>query len=143
MKLEIYEILEKAAAAPTRVEKIEVLKKYNSLALRDILRAAYDDFIEFNLPPGVPEYKTSLSKEGMSPTSLQRQTTMMTYFVKKGKGDTLPAVKRERMFLQVLEGIHPKDAEILVAVKEKKFAGKYKGITKALVQEVWPTLIAV
>jgi hypothetical protein len=143
MKLEIYEILEKAAAAPTRVEKIEVLKKYNSLALRDILRAAYDDFIEFNLPPGVPEYKASLSKEGMSPTSLQRQTTMMTYFVKKGKGDTLMPVKRERMFLQVLEGIHPKDAEILIAVKEKKFAGKYKGITKALVQEVWPTLIAV
>jgi hypothetical protein len=143
MKLEIYEILEKAAAAPTRVEKIEVLKKYNSLALRDILRAAYDDFIEFSLPPGVPEYKTSLSKEGMSPTSLQRQTTMMTYFVKKGKGDTLPALKRERMFLQVLEGIHPKDAEILIAVKDKKFAGKYKGVTKALVQEVWPTLIAV
>lgn len=143
MKLEIYEILEKAAAAPTRVEKIEVLKQYNSLGLRDVLRAAYDDFIEFNLPPGVPEYKQSLSKEGMSPTSLQRQTPMMTYFVKKGKGDALNPMKRERMFLQLLEGIHPKDAEILVAIKEKKFAGKYKGITKALVQEVWPKLIGV
>jgi hypothetical protein len=143
MKLEIYEILEKAAAAPTRVEKINVLKKYDSLGLRDILRAAYDDFIEFNLPPGVPEYKSNVSKEGLTPTSLLRQTRMMTYFVKKGQGDKLMPVKRERIFLQVLEGIHPKDAEILLAVKDKKFAGKYKGLTKALVQEVWPKLIEV
>lgn len=143
MKLEIYEVLEKAAAAPTRAEKIDVLKKYDSLGLRDILRAAYDDFIEFNLPPGVPEYKSSVSREGMTPTTLLRQTKMMTYFVKKGAGDKLPAVKRERMFLQVLEGIHPKDAEVLIAVKDKKFSGKYKGITKALVQEVWPKLIEV
>ena len=141
MKLEIYEILEKAAAAPTRVEKINVLKKYDSLGLRDILRAAYDDFTEFNLPPGVPEYKSNVSKEGLTPTSLLRQTRMMTYFVKKGQGDKLMPVKRERIFLQVLEGIHPKDAEILLAVKDKKFAGKYKGLTKALVQEVWPKLI--
>ena len=141
MKLEIYEILEKAAAAPTRVEKINVLKKYDSLGLRDILRAAYDDFIEFNLPPGVPEYKSNVSKEGLTPTSLLRQTRMMTYFVKKGQGDKLMPVKRERIFLQVLEGIHPKDAEILLAVKDKKFAGKYKGLTKSLVQEVWPKLI--
>lgn len=143
MKLEIYEVLEKAAAASTKAEKIEILKKNNSLGLRDVLRAAYDDFIQFNLPPGVPEYESHVSKEGLAPTSLLRQTTMMTYFVKKGKGDSLPAAKRERMFLQVLEGIHPKDAEILVAVKDKKFSGKYRGITKNLVQEVWPKLIAV
>ena len=143
MNLEIYEILEKAAAAPTRVEKIEVLKKYNSLGLRDILRAAYDDSIVFTLPPGVPEYQSHVSNEGMAPSSLQRKTKMMTYFVKRGQGDSLPAIKRERIFLQILEGIHPKDAEILIAAKEKKLNGKFKGITKNLIKEVWPKLIEV
>lgn len=143
MNLEIYEILEKAAAVATRLEKMEVLKKHNSLGLRDILRAAYDDSIVFNLPAGVPEYKSHVSKEGMAPSSLQRQTRKMTYFVKRGQGDSLQPIKRERIFLQVLEGIHPKDAEILIAAKEKKLNGKFKGITKALVKEVWPKLIAV
>jgi hypothetical protein len=46
------------------------------------------------------------------------------------------------MFLQILEGIHPKDADLLIAMKDKELAGRYKGVTKALVQEVWPNLIA-
>ena len=49
--------------------------------------------------------------------------------------------KQQRMFLQILEGIHPKDAEVLIAMKDKKFENRYDGITKALVQEVWPNLI--
>jgi hypothetical protein len=137
----IYEILEKAAEAPSRVEKIEVLKKYNCLGLRDVLRGAYDDRIQFTLPPGAPAFEGALSNDGNAPTSLHAMTPRFSYWVKGGKGDGLPALTRERLFLEVLEGVHPKEAEVLIAMKDKKFAGKYKGITKALVMETWPNLI--
>ena len=142
MNFEIYEILEKAGSAETKADKIAFLKKHDCLGLRDILRGAYDDTIEWQLPKGAPEFKSGVSKEGMSPTTLKRQSKHLGYFCKGGPGDSLMPVKRERMFLQILEGIHPKDADLLIAMKDKKLAGRYKGITKALVQEVWPNLIA-
>lgn len=141
MNYEIYEMLENVAKADTHDAKVNLLKKYDCLGLRDILRGAFDDSIVFTLPTGTPEYKESISKEGLTPTSLARQSKNLGYFCKGGQGDKLMPVKRERMFLQILEGIHPKDAEVLIAMKDKKFENRYDGITKALVQEVWPNLI--
>lgn len=142
MNYEIYEILEKAATAETRIDKIALLKKHDCLGLRDVLRGAFDDVIEWQLPQGTPPFTSGLSKEGMTPSSLKRQSKHLAYFCKGGPGEKLKPEKRERMFLQMLEGIHPKDAELLIAMKDKKLVGRYKGITKALVQEVWPNLIA-
>ena len=141
MKYEIYEMLENVGKASTHAEKVDLLKQYDCLGLRDVLRGAFDDSIVFTLPKGAPEYKSSLSKEGMSPTSLTRQTKQFGYFCRGGGGEHLMPVKREKMFLQILEGVHPKDAEVLIAMKDKEFNDRYKGLTKALVQEVWPKMI--
>lgn len=135
----VHEILTKAGEAPTRVDKVEVLRKYNTLALRDVLKGAYDDEVEFILPKGSPPY--TAADEQRPPSSLNKQTKKFRYFVKGGPGEKLAAVKVEMMFVKVLEAIHPKDAELVIKMKEKDLAGAYKGITKKLVAEAFPGLI--
>ena len=51
------------------------------------------------------------------------------------------APKREKMFIGMLETVHPHDAPLLIAMKDKRFQGLYKGVTKLAVQEAWPSLI--
>jgi hypothetical protein len=139
----IAEILNMASLAKTKEEKIKILKTHNSLALRDVIRASFDDSIVFLLPEGKPPFKTHLSNEGISPTDLKRSTTQFTYFVKGGKGSALTQARREKMFIALLEGIDPADAEVVCAMKEKKLQEKFPGISKDLVKEVWPKLIRV
>lgn len=133
----IYEVLEAASKASKKEEKINILRQNESWALKDVLRATYDDSIQFTLPPGVPPYTPN--KVESVPSNLLRQNTQFKYFVKGGAGDQVPGFKRERIFINVLEAVHPKDAEVLVKMINKETLGKT--ITKALVQEAFPGLI--
>jgi hypothetical protein len=134
----VFEILEKAAEAPTRVDKQQVLSDNSCLALRDVIKGAYDDSIDFSLlPKGAPPYTPAENPSA----SLMDKSTTLRYFVKGGPGEKLPAARREAMFIELLESIHPKDAQLVLWVKDKQLAQKYKGITKKLCQGVWDTLI--
>jgi len=137
----IHEILTRAGDAPTRVEKIEVLREYNSLALRDVLKGAYDDSIQFIVPKGVPLYTPSRIES--IPSNLRKQSGKFRFFVKGGPGEQLPKVKVEQMFVKILEVIHPDDAVVIIKMKDKELEGFYKGITKKLVTEAFPGLIRV
>lgn len=134
----LYEILEDAAKATSRVEKQQVMSDQNCLAIRDIVKGAFDDSINFSLiPKGIPPYTPNQEPK----ESLLDKSTTLRYFVKGGPGEKLPAIKREAMFIELLESIHEKDARILIWVKDKQLAQKYKGITKKLCQGVWDNLI--
>lgn len=137
----LHEILSRAGEAQTRVEKIEVLREYNTLALRDVLKGAYDDSIQFIVPKGEAPYTPA--KPESVPTSLRKQSSKFRYFVKGGPGEQLPKIKVEAMFIKVLEGIHPDDAKLIIKMKDKELDGVYKGITKKLVMEAFPGLIRV
>jgi len=138
MTKHVFEILQKAAEAPTRVEKAEVLNELNCLAIRDVVKGAYDDSIQFSLlPKGEPPYTPAENPKA----SLMDKSTTLRYFVKGGPGEKLPPAKREAMFIELLESIHPKDAQLVIWVKDKQLAQKYKGITKKLCQGVWDNLI--
>ena len=144
MKLMISEILEKAAEAQTREEKSKILKDNNCLALRDILKGGFDDSIEFLLPKGTPPYESDDAPTGYNRSSLYQQTKKFRYFAKGGPGENLLPAKRERMFIEILESVHPKEAELLIAMKDKKLVGPpsfYKGITKKLISETFSGLI--
>lgn len=117
------------------------LKQHNSLELRDVLRGSFDDSIQWNLPLGKPTYDGRLSREGLSSSSLKLKIKIFHYFVKGGQGDALKSAKRENMFLQILETIHPQDAELVIAMKDKKLETLYPGITRDLVKQTWPGLI--
>lgn len=134
----IHEILTKASAGKTKEDVIKVLRDYNCLALRDILKIAYDDTVKFYLPEGAPPYKESSSES--PPSSLRKQNKKFKYFVRE-ETSRIRKVKMEKMFVSLLESIDPNDAKIVVWAKDKKLSGKYKGVNKTLVKEAFPGLI--
>ena len=137
----ISELLKDAGKLKTRKEKIEFLQNNNSMPLRTILKGAFDPALEFILPEGEPPYKKDGAPEGLSPSNLFKQMSYFQYFDKGGVGDNMSAAKRERLFIQLLESIHPAEAEIVLLMKDKKLGGVYKGITKKLVSDAFPGLI--
>lgn len=140
--MNLHVILEKVSAAETKAARVELLKQHNSLALRDILKGGFDDTIEFDLPKGVPPFETNVSNEGFTPTALSRVTPNIAYFVKgHPKSVPLKPARRERMFLEILEGIPKDEAELVLAMKEKKLQRRYKGLTKDVVVAAFPGLM--
>ena len=137
-KLEVYEILENFEKAKTKKEKIEIFRTNEIMPLLDVLRGTFDDTIQWELPSGTPPYTPN--NPDSPPSSLLRQHLNFKYFV-KGLRDCskLNPIRRERMFIDMLEAVHPKDAEILVSMINKK--SPVKGLTKNLVKEAFPQLI--
>jgi hypothetical protein len=137
-RIEVYEIIEKFEKAKSKKARIEVLHEYkDAWALRDVLRATFDDSLQFNLPEGKPPFEAN--REESTPSSLHKRHKDIGWFVKGFKGDNLPSFKREQKFIQLLESIHPKDADLICRMKDKDLQVKY--LTKKLVQEALPDLI--
>ena len=165
-----FEVLALASKQRSNAKKVEVLKKYEHESIKAIFIWNYDDSSISLLPPGeVPysslkdeqissgslstrinqtigtmEYNSTTSmgnatdlKRGR--TTLRKEWTKLYNFV-KGGNDALNSLRRETMFIQILEGLHPLDAEILCLVKDKKLYDKYK-ITKANVAEAYPDIV--
>lgn len=136
MKLGIAEILKKAAAQPSRAEKIEFLQKHDVPAIRTLVKYALDPSIKWDLPEGKPPYKPTpyLDQENMLYSEMRR-----LYLFIEGGNPNLSKFKKETLFIQLLESITPDDAELLCAVKDKKIP--YKGLTTKIFQEAYPGLI--
>jgi len=133
----VYEVIEAVQETKSKKEKVEILKTNNAAAVGDYLRGTYDATIKWNLPGGEPPYQPS--EEHNAPSNFMRKNVDLKWFVKGGPGDKLPAYKREGMFIAMLEAIHPKDAELVINMINKK---KIAGITKATISEAFPNLIA-
>ena len=165
-----FEVLALASKQRSNAKKVEVLRKYEHNSLKALFIWNYDDTSISMLPPGeVPysslkdeqvssgslstkvnqlvgtmEYNDTISmgsatdlKRGR--TTLRKEWTKLYNFV-KGGNDQLNSLRRETMFIQILEGLHPLDAEILCLVKDKKLYDKYK-ITKQNVSEAYPDIV--
>jgi len=136
MKLGIAEILQKVSGLKTKDEKINALKQVDSFAIRTILQGAFDPRIKWLLPPGEVPYKKSDLPDLQG--SLYNEIRKLYLFVEGGNSN-LKQLRRETLFIQLLESVSPEDAELLAAIKDKKLP--YKGITAALVKEAYPGLI--
>lgn len=132
--LQIYEVLEQTASKRHKAQKIEFLQNNESWALKDVLRGTYDDTVRWNLPVGAPPF--TAAPEHSHPSSLLRENKNFGYFAVGGPD--MPSYKRERVFISILEGVHPKDAEIVVNMVNKK---PLDGISKPIVEEAFPGLI--
>lgn len=131
----VFEVLELARKARKKAEKIKILKENNSGALQDILRGTYDDRIQWLLPTGSPPpYKEN--KPESVPSNLLKECIKFKYLV-KGPGDNVNPVKRETIFIGILEAIHPEDAKLLLNMINKK---PIQGITKPVAEEAFPKL---
>jgi len=138
MKLTIAEILQKAHNAKTKSQKVKILQENNSQALRSLFIWNYDDSVLSVLPEGDVPYRPNPAPMGTEHTLLEKEARKFYYFI-KGGADNLPSMKKENMFIQMLEGLHEDEAKVLCLVKDKQLGKRYR-ITKAVVQEAFPTI---
>ena len=138
-RLLLSEILRKVSNAKTKAEKIALLKKHNSTALRQILIINFDDSVVSMLPEGDVPYTPNDAPPGTDHTRLEHEFKGLYRFF-KGGADKLPGMKRESMFVQLLEGLSAEEAELIVLVKDGKMNTKYKRITKAVISEAFPSI---
>ncbi len=136
MALTYHEILTKVNNAQDKAKKTEILRQYDSVSLRQILKGAFDPKIQWDLPKGNPPYLPNEAPVGTEHTFLDSEAKRLWHFV-KGADQNLSKVKKETLFIQILEGLHQTEAELLIAVKEKKLNNMYKGLTANLVKEAF------
>ncbi len=134
----LHEILELASKQRSGAKKAEILQEYRNDALTSILIWNFDDSIISILPPGDVPYKENEVPVGTDHTSLRREWKHLYNFV-KGGNDTLNGLRRETMFIQMLEGLHPEEAKILCLTKDKQLQTKYK-ISQANVAQAFPDI---
>ena len=160
----VYEIFELVSKQRSKAKKIELLKKYEHISLKCIFIWNFDESVISLLPEGdVPygdaddqsifsgslsdnitkeakggESATGQDLDGRGKTSLRREYQNLYHFV-KGGNDSLTSIRRETMFINMLRGLHPKEAEVLILIKDKRLTDKYK-ITLEIVKESYPEI---
>jgi len=159
----VFEVLDLTSKQIGNANKVKALQAHEFDALKSILKWNFDPGIVSLLPPGeVPYgdaedqdmYSGSLSQniareaagesatgqdlDGRGKTSLRREWKTLFHFV-KGGNDTLNSTRREMMFINLLRGLHPKEAEILILVKDKDLGTKYD-ITIENVKQAFPKM---
>lgn len=140
MKLTVGQIFELIKQSHTKEQRAEIMRdQSNNDFFKSLVKAAYDDRIEFNLPEGTPDYRPNPCPIGLSFVNLTTELRKLHYFIKGESSNKLPRSKRESMFIQLLEALDAQEAKVFLAVKSKNLEDY--GITKVLVEEVYPGLI--
>lgn len=134
----IHEVLELACKQRSKAKKVEILQEYRDDSITAVLIWNFDDTVESAIPAGQVPYKENEVPVGTDHTSLRREWRQLFHFV-KGGNSTLSSLRRETMFIQMLEGLHPKEAEIICLIKDKKLTDVYK-LTYDVVKEAYPDI---
>ena len=130
-----HEIFTKVNNAKDKPKKIEVLKQNDSQPLRQLLKAAFDPKITWDIPEGTPPYMANEAPTGTEHTSLLDEAKKLYLFLKGGSN--IPKLKKETLFIQMLEALHKDDAQALIDIKDKKLNHTYKGLTENVVKEAF------
>ena len=138
-RLLISEVLRKVSNAKTKKEKVALLQKHNSVALRQLMVINFDESIVCLMPEGEVPFNPNDAPVGTDHTRLEQEYKGLYRFV-KGGADSLPSLKRESLFVQLLEGLSAEEAELVCLVKDKTLSTKYKRITKAVISEAFPQI---
>jgi len=139
MRKTFYEIFTEVEKCKTKKEKIAKLREHSSAAMKAVLGHTYDPNVKWLLPEGDPPYKPAadgVDVQGQFVSELRK-----LYLFVEGNTDTqrnLKQVKRETLFIEMLENIDPGDAKVLLGMKDRKLP--FKGITRKLVAEAFPNL---
>ena len=162
----VYEVFDAASKQRSKAKKVEVLKRYAHDSIMTVLIWNFDETAISVLPVVDVPYGTnrednsmtgtlsdkindavgkmaemgsnSLGSQDQGKSTIRKEYSKFYNFV-KGGNDSLSSLRRETMFINILEGLHPLEAEILVLVKDKRLSEKYK-ITKEVVSEAYPQI---
>ena len=135
----ISEILDLASKQRSAAKKVEVLQEYRTDALTAVLIWKCEDTALSLVPEGDVPYEKNDVPVGTDHTSLRRECKNLYHFV-QGGNNTLSPIRRETMFIQMLEGLHPDEAKIICLVKDKNLTEKYK-LTQALIADAYPDIV--
>jgi len=130
------EVLKKVHNAKTKDKKIAILKENDSDALRMVIKSSFDPNIEWVFPDGDVPYQKNEAVEGTEHTVLRKEARKLYRFI-KGGDNTLPQFKKENLFIQMLEGLHETEAQLVVDAKDKKLHQVYKGLSDNVVKEAF------
>tara|TARA_B100000482_G_C12505311_1_gene258227 strand:+ start:162 stop:779 length:618 start_codon:yes stop_codon:yes gene_type:complete len=161
-----FEVFDAASKMRSKANKIEVLKRYKHNSVMAVLIWNFDESVISLLPEGEVPYgsniedetqsgslsekindavnkmgelrTTSLGSQDQGKASIRKEFTKFYNFI-KGGNSSLSSLRRETMFINILQGLHPLEAEILILVKDKKLTDKYK-IPKDVVSEAYPEI---
>ena len=161
-----FEVFALVSKQKSNAKKVELLKKYEHPSLKSLFIWNFDETIVSVLPEGFVPYASageqnaykgtlsdkiedavykmgelesnSLGSQDQGRTSIRKEYTYFYNFV-KGGNDGLSSLRRETMFINILQGLHPLEAEILILTKDKKLQTKYK-ITKEIIAEAYPDI---
>tara|TARA_B100001287_G_scaffold264591_1_gene256600 strand:- start:170 stop:757 length:588 start_codon:yes stop_codon:yes gene_type:complete len=161
-----FEVFDAASKQRTKAKKVEVLQRYAHDSIMALLIWNFDESVVSLLPPGEVPYgnnkedsmvtgtlsdkindavgkmsemgSTSLGSQDQGQASIRKEYTKFYNFL-KGGNNGLSSLRRETMFINILEGLHPLEAEILILVKDKKLTDKYK-ITKEIASAAYPQI---
>ena len=161
-----FEILNLVSKQRSNAKKVELLQRYDHPSLKTIFIWNFDETVTSVLPQGEVPYaatseqnsfsgtlsekitdavdkmsemgSNSLGSQDQGKSSIRKEYQKFYNFV-KGGNDGLSSLRRESMFINILQGLHPLEAEILILVKDKKLATKYK-ITKENISEAYPDI---
>ena len=131
----IFEILDLVSTQRSKAKKIEILQEYRDPSLVSVLIWNFDETVVSVIPEGEVPYNPNEVRVGTDRTSLRREYKNIYHFV-QGGNTPLSTIRRETMFIQMLEGLHPREAEILCLIKDKKLTTKYK-LTYEVVKEAY------
>ena len=116
----------------------EGLVPYSSVGQQNVTQGTLSSNIERAVGMMDELDSNSIGSQDMGRTSIRKEYTYFYNFV-KGGNDRLSQRKRETMFINILEGLHPLEAEILMLVKDKKLSDKYK-ISQKNVADAYPEI---
>ena len=163
-----FEVLDLASKQRSVNKKVEVLKTYEHVSLKMLLLWNFDESVQSALPGGEVPYESydeqtsssgTLSKkidletrkmyetgsfsignaDVQGRTTIRRECKNFYHFV-KGGNDAMKNLRRESMFINLLQGLHPLEADVVCLVKDKKLEDKYK-ITRSIVEEAYPDIV--
>ena len=161
----VFEVLDLVSKQRTKAKKIEVLKKYEDMSLKAVLIWNFDESLVSILPDGEVPYNgyddnntytggvsAKISEEvrsmhaqgnfslgvsdGQGHTTIRREWKHFYRFL-RGGDDGMNNLRRESMFINILEGLHPLEAEIVILCKDKRLGEVYK-ITQDVVAAAYP-----
>jgi hypothetical protein len=123
----ITEILAKINSNPSLI-KTEYNKNF---AICTLMQYAFDKNLKFKLPEGDPPFKPDEAPLGMSPSNFYQQVKKLYIFTRTD----ISNVRREQLFIQFLEGLHPSEAKVCIAIKDQDLTALYPNITGDIVAD--------
>ena len=141
-----HEIFTKINNAKDKPKKLAVLRKYRTPSLEMFLKAAFDPQISWLVPDGDVPFMPNEAPDGTEHTILDRESHKLHNYVQLERtppddpivgNPNINSMKREMMFVQMLEGLSEGEANLLCLAKDQKLNRKYKGLTANLIREAF------